>query len=422
MPERGQPVVASRLVDRSGTLGGSSRRGLAANVALLTASCVFGLLCLEGVARVYYSRLGGGRERNERARYTEHDPFLGWRKTPGARVNYERREYRTEVAVNALGERDAERSLRKPTGTFRILALGDSFVEGYSVALEDGLTRRLERRLSAPSCRIEVLNTGTSGWSTDQEYLYFVRRGIDYQPDVVVIFVYYNDIVQNTWRVYWGAPKPLLGVEDGRVVVLHSPISPPPPRPAPPVAAPSRFEGSAALHWTRERLLYGAPRLYDGVARLGLWAPVGGDAPDGTFRVYKARRRIAFIEEAWSLTDAILRELSSEVGRAGARFAIAYVPSQMEVDDRSWELTRLRFGLNETWDRGFVAKRVREIADSAGIPVIDLTPDLRDASRGLLNGVYFPIDGHWNERGHATVARALETFFRESGWLPACAR
>jgi len=161
--------------------------------------------------------------------------------------------------------------------------------------------------------------------------------------------------------------------------------------------------------------------LFNRLAGLGLWEPVGGEGPDDTFRVYKARRRIAFIEEAWELTDAILRELARRVEETGARFAVAYVPSQMEVDDRSWELTRLRFGLNETWDRGFVLKRVQEIGRSAGFPVLDLTPSLVAAGGGGRARVYFPVDGHWNARGHAAVAQALEAFLRERGWLPACA-
>ena len=35
---------------------------------------------------------------------------LGWRKKPGARVRYDRREYATEVAINANGLRDPERA------------------------------------------------------------------------------------------------------------------------------------------------------------------------------------------------------------------------------------------------------------------------------------------------------------------------
>jgi len=402
----------------------AGRHPVALNLALLTASVAVTLGLLEIAARVYYASIGAGKEQNERAAYTEHDPVLGWRKRPGAHVTYERREYTVEVAINSLGERDVERQLDKPAGTFRVLALGDSFIEAYSVALAESVTQRLEKRLSGPACPIEVLNAGTGGYSTDQEYLYYTERGSRYHPDVVILFLYYNDIVPNTWDVYWGTAKPLLGVEDGRLVVLHVPMTPPPP-PDPAAAEDPEgrsIPGSAAVYWLRERLARGAPGAFNALAGLGLWKPIGGEAVEDSFRVYKVRRHDPGIEKAWDVTHAILEELSRRVTADGARFAVAYVPSRMEVSDRDWELTRLRFGLNDTWDRGFVLERVREIGASVGFPVIDLTPELRAAEKGLLAETYFRFDGHWNARGHEAAARAVAAFLEDRGWLPRCAR
>ena len=44
------------------------------------------------------------------AAYVVSDPRLGGRKRPGARGVYQRREYATEVRINALGMRDPERA------------------------------------------------------------------------------------------------------------------------------------------------------------------------------------------------------------------------------------------------------------------------------------------------------------------------
>jgi hypothetical protein len=398
-------------------------RRIGANLALLAGSAGLVLLILEGAARLYYDRASAGKERNERTAYTEHDPHLGWRKRPGASVTYDRREYRVEVRINSLGERDIERHLEKPPGTFRVLALGDSFVEAYSVALEDSVTRRLEKDLTRPGCPIEVLNAGTGGYGTDQEYLYYTERAFRYEPDVVLLFLYYNDILPNTWRVYWGVPKPLLGLEEGRLVALHFPITPPDPKTTGGADdRPRGIAGSAAFNWVRERLMFGAPQAFNRLAGLGLWEPIGGDGVEDSFKVYKARRHLPDIEAAWHLTDAILRELARQVESHGSRFALAYVPSRMEVSERDWQLTRLRFGLNETWDRGFVLKRVREIGAADGFPVLDLTPELRRAESGLLGETYFRIDGHWNARGHAAAARAVAGFLKDNVWLPPCGR
>src|SRR5688500_9052714 len=214
-------------------------RALLLNTGLALASSGMLLAVLEGVARVAENERGGGKERDEASRYIEHDPRLGWRKKPGARARYERREYTVEGAVNSHGLRDPERPRAAAPGTYRILALGDSFVEGYSVGLDLTLTQVLERALRAPGCPVEVLNAGTAAYSTDQEYLFYLDPGVHYAPQVVLLFAYYNDVLWNTSVNYFGSPTPLLIPSGDTLVLSNRPVPPPyrgrtpPPPPAP---------------------------------------------------------------------------------------------------------------------------------------------------------------------------------------------
>jgi hypothetical protein len=92
------------------------------------------------------------------------------------------------------------------------------------------------------------------------------------------------------------------------------------------------------------------------------------------------------------------------------------------VNDRAWRLTRERDGMDDQgWDRGLVARRLEEIGRVLGLPVLDLTPALRRADRGLLGGPYYIYDGHWNARGHRVAAEEVERFLREQAWLLSCA-
>jgi hypothetical protein len=403
------------------------RRQLLLNLALAAASALVGLVVLEGVARVALSGQGGGKERDEASLYMEHDPRRGWRHRAGARATYERREYTTEVAINARGLRGPERDYAAPAGTFRVLALGDSFVEGYTVPEEQTVTHVLEASLARPGCPAEVLNAGHAAYSTDQEYLYYLDEGARYGPQVVLLFFYYNDIVNNTTANYFGSHKPLLAREGAAMRITNEPVprsTPAEPRTA---AAPRplrTLHGSVALEWARDRLARGGPRAYNALAAIGLWEPLGGDTVERgeQLRVYKDRRSQADIEQAWTLTADILQALAREVHARGGRFAVVYVPSRMEVSDRDWELTRLSYGLDEpVWDRALVARRVGEIAHAAGFPLLDLTPALREASGPLGAEPYLLYDGHWNARGHRAAAGAAAAFLRNQGWLPACA-
>src|SRR5262249_28273042 len=212
---------------------------------------------------------GGGKERDEASGYMEYDAHLGWKHRPGARATYHRREYTTEVGINSHGLRDVERDYTTP-GRFRILALGDSFVEGYTVPFEQTLTSVLETSLTRPSCPVEVLNAGTAAWSTDQEFLYYREQGAKFSPQVVLVFFYYNDIVSNTIANYFGSHKPLLAaVAEGGLVLTNDPVPrPPPPEPPAAQAPPPAPRGSVAFEWARDRLARGAPRAYNALARL----------------------------------------------------------------------------------------------------------------------------------------------------------
>jgi len=399
--------------------GASGERLL--KVVLLVASVSIMLLALELAARWWRSRQGSGKEAGENRLYTEYDPLLGWRKRPGARVTYQRREYTVEVAINSRGLRDRERGYEAPPGTFRILALGDSFVEAYSVPLAQAVTQVLENDLRGVGCAAEVINGGTNGYSTDQEYLFYQSEGIKYSARIVVLFFHYNDIVYNERQDYFGTPKPALEVGTGQLRVHRFPVREPPPS-QPPRASEEAAdgEGSALLAWVRERLWYGAPRAHDAVARLGLWGPMPQLPIRLELRVYQ-RSRVPEIEAAWEKTAAILAALARETESHGARLVVLGVPSRLEVDEKSWDLTRTLYRVDDSvWDRGQVMRRLAAIGHSASFPVLDLTEPLRRAYSGFGARPYYTYDGHWTPSGHALVAAETLGFLRARGWLADC--
>jgi lysophospholipase L1-like esterase len=392
------------------------------NAAVALAALALTVLAMEAVARVAQRRVAA--DGTTLADYTEYDPLLGWRKRPGARLAFRRREYAVDFALNSRGLRDPERAYEAPPGTTRILALGDSFVEGYGVPLEQTVTQVLEALLRGRGCPVQVVNGATTGYSTDQEYLFYRTEGVRYSPEVVVLFFYYNDILYNERQLYMGGrPKPVFVFRGGRLVLYRSPVPRPSPLPVPPPGAGVALDAesrSALVRWIQERLWFGAPRAYNALGRMGLWPP---NRPRGArleVRVYE-RRRIPEIEGAWEKTAGLLAELARDAASHQARFLVAYVPSQMEVNDRAWQLTRERDGMDEKgWDRGLVLIRLREMGRAAGFPVLDLTAPLRGADRGFVGGPYYTYDGHWNALGHRIAAEEVGRFLREQTWLPSC--
>lgn len=393
-----------------------------APLLLVLASILLTILALEAGFRLLLRGRGGGKEEAEILRYTEYDPILGWRKTPGARVVYHRREYTVEVAVNSRGLRDPERGYEAPPGTMRLLALGDSFIEGYTVPLPRTATQVLESSLAHAGCRAEVINGGTAGYSTDQEALFYRTEGHLYAPRVVVLFFYYNDVVYNDRQEFFGAPKPVFEMGEGGLCIHRVPVKEATAPVVPQSGAESEDRsGSALVDWVRERLWYGAPEAHDLLAGLGLWRPMPRTATRLELRVYE-RRRVEDVEGAWAKTAAILADLRRHTESRGTRLLAVHVPSRLEIDDRTWRLSRRLYGWDDAgWDRGRVAQRLQEIGAQVGVPVLDLTGPLRRANDGGGERPYFTYDGHWTAVGHRVAAQEIQRFLADHAWLEGCA-
>jgi lysophospholipase L1-like esterase len=388
---------------------------------LITLSVVVALGLMEIAARVLRASQQGGKEGREEALYTEYDPALGWRKKKNSMVTYKRREYTVEVRINSQGLRDPERPVEPDPRTFRVLALGDSFVEGYTVDLGRTVTQRLESRLKAAGCPAEVINGATAAYSTDQEYLFYKTEGARYRPSLVLLFFYWNDVVYTDRQDYFGTPKPAFEMGGGKLRLHRYPVK---EKPRTQASAPLETEeaaasaqGSALLELVRERLWVAAPDAHDALARLGLWSPIPRAIPRLEMLVYD-RRDLAPIEDAWEKVGAVLEAFKKDVDDHGARLAIVHVPGRMEIQDASWRATQKLYRLAEgAWDLNKVRKKLQSLGASIGIPVIDLVPALR-AAESPLHSTYFLFDGHWNARGHDVASGAVLDWIRESGSLP----
>ena len=107
-----------------------------------------------------------------------------------------------EHKFNSAGWRDLEHSTEKPKDTFRILGLGDSYLFGQGIKREDICLSKLEGLLQKNEKvrRIECINTGISGFNTGNQRDLLLNRGLQYDPDLVIVFFVLNDVEPNMHR------------------------------------------------------------------------------------------------------------------------------------------------------------------------------------------------------------------------------
>lgn len=380
-------------------------------------STLLGLGLLEGAARIHAGRLEGppGSRREPLVAYSAD---YGWEKVAGERAWLHRAEYQLLVEVNRKGLRGPERPYRKPPGVCRLLLLGDSFVEGYTVPDELTVRGRLESELAADGRRVEVLNAGTHGWSTDQELLYFRNEGRKYAPDLLALFFYYNDLAGNLST----ENKPYFELENGQLRLRNVPVPQPPASIDRERSRPFRlkpFRGSYLLRFISNRTAVSNIRLNHALARLGLAEAVEiEDKPPPELQPFRSPH-VPQVGEAWRLTRALLAELDREARAVGAQPLLVYVPARFEMSERVWQLTAEQYGMGRKWRSGNVRERLAQLAGELGLPLLDPSDELREAEAGF-RPAYLPLDGHWSATGHAVAAAALARYVNRE--LPGCGR
>ncbi len=325
-------------------------------------------------------------------------------------------EYYNLISLNNYGLHDDDLTMEKPSDTFRILILGDSFPQGWQVKLEQGFPWLMEQELNQTSSRkIEVINMGVDTYGTDRELLLFASLGWRFQPDLVLLSFYTgNDIKDNSFDLSsWAEGSPLtrpmfmLNGAD-QLQMVNSPI-----------VDRNRFADSPAWDWLvsiaankrsrppvnapdAPRVKNESPRELEYPLDLGLYLP---DDPQWA--------------EAWKTTEVLVLQLRDLVQQQGAQFGIFVIPDRRAVESADWDSTVAYFPFMQGYDPLVPGDRIMRFFESQGIPALNMTYTLRG---WLLSHagerLYYSADGHYNANGHAATAQRLVFWLQEAGLVP----
>jgi hypothetical protein len=392
---------------------------LAISIGMIVISVCLALVAAEGVLRV----AGTPKLSPERFQLiTQYDSILGWSKKPIASATVETPEYSVTETTNSHGLRGPETTYEKPRNTYRILILGDSFAEGYVVNLDSTVARVQERLLNAVGDRhYEVINGGTRGYSTDQELLFFDAEGRRYHPDLTILFFYVNDVWYNAQPLYWRGFKPLFKRVEGGFALTNVPV----PKPDPNVFAFAVRGGTGTAGFARRgdswlgvhSRLYGLARnvVTESTALSGLAIRLGLAEAPNEWRAWK-KTADPELQNAWTLTEAILTRLQRDVVASGSRLMLFYVPSRPAIYADDWHVTKRKFAMDDSaWSPDQDAVVLGSICKRAAIACVNPAPRFHAEARRLEpqgKRLYFIGDAHWNSDGHRLAGSILADYVR----------
>ncbi|MEL6148790.1 MAG: hypothetical protein AAFR56_04135 [Chloroflexota bacterium] len=314
------------------------------------------------------------------------------------------------IRQNNLGMHDEIVTFEKAPGTFRVLVLGDSYVQGLQVPLEQGFVDLLETRLNREYRQpVEVINLGVDTIGTDRVLMLYSVLGYRFDADVVLLATYVGNDVQNNsiemarLRNEGYSPRPFFKLDAAGNLRLYNWTQPLPQddHPAPVWLRRAQTQQPFVIVTPPAPVVVQqAPYELEYPVQLGLYLPEDD-----------------YWAEAWQITDAVLAQFAGLTAATDTPFGVLVIPDRRTVHVEDYRRTIERYPFIGTYDPGAAQERMVTLSEAHGIPTLDLLPVLFSAEQ---NGdrAYLELDGHYNALGHELTAGAVYDWMVENGFVP----
>jgi hypothetical protein len=274
---------------------------------------------------------------------------------------------------NSRDQRDFEYPVEKPPGTFRVIAIGDSFTYGHGAAFDDVWPKRLERYLydyqNVKGWRYEVLNWGKSGRATPSEVGFLKANAKQFGADLIVVGYCLNDAETET-----GDLRELSALREKTVKIAFD-------------------KGTGLNAW-----LYDHWALYRFV-RIRLF---NRQRNAGHLAYYPALYRDEY--QGWKDTRAAIAELGAFSKESGIPAVVLIFPL-------------LSWNLDERYPFPQIHDKIHRELEKAGLGYVDLLPAYHGLDHTVLEAVPFQ-DPHPSDVAHRIAAEELYVYLRDKGLLP----
>ncbi len=284
------------------------------------------------------------------------------------------------IRWNSHGYYDRDRSLDKPPGTYRVVIIGDSYVESLQVPLEKTFHKRLEHALNHagglwPGTRFEVIALGNSGSGQKRSLEVLQNLGMRFDPDLVILTLCPNDFCDD-----------------------HPDL---------------RHERSLAVgEATREVRNLARHRYYFAAFALGRVNEIRRNRISVSPELLQwSKDNLPRIEEGWRRCLSYVEEAATLTQDRNIALLLAYTGDTIEVEHRLNEhavVAALRSEGNEhkriEWDLHKTEKRLADFCAERSIPFISMIAPLSHARR--ITGKHVFGD-HYTIFGHQVVGETL---------------
>ncbi|MBW2990839.1 SGNH/GDSL hydrolase family protein [Candidatus Woesearchaeota archaeon] len=268
------------------------------------------------------------------------------------------REFKHRIRTNSDGLReDIDYELDKGDN-FRMLAVGDSFVFGYGVELNETFIKLLEIKLKEEKEKVQVINLGVPGTGPSHYYKRLKYKGLKYNPDLVILGLFVGS--------------------DLNTVIETTEFTPKMPNQLPYFIASKSHAFQFMYLLTKVNVLNKIKRDKKPV-------------PTMCTSDEKYEQAISSLEPAVQDFNKLAQENNFDI-------LFVIIPSREQVDDKLWQEALSYFCVLKKSDRYQVQRDIKTVLEKTNSTYIDLTQKFVDLNKN--NTFYYKIDGHFNKKGH----------------------
>lgn len=328
-------------------------------------------------------------------------------------------EYSVQYKINEIGLRDYPIEKKKPDDEYRILFLGDSFTEGQGIQIEDTFVKKLEDLLKnadfskdedLANKKIRTINAGVAGYSTVLEYLYLKNRGIELNPDQVIVDMNVTDFTEERANL-----KNAVRNEDGEITGVSIERKRHLPYALDDLLKKNSFSYNMLLSKEEELVkLEGRISAFLKGEKAPEYAKsstdfVPGDLDRDLFAITRQINDEKFKELFNPVTTSILR-IRDLLKEKNVPMYLVYVPNGHEVDKNEWTTGRVVMKLSEDNYPTRLNDSLKEFANQNEIPFLDLTDGFKLYLKDHQPGLYYKYDGHLTPLGDRVASELLYNF------------
>lgn len=324
------------------------------------------------------------------------DPLLHHALVAKCKGEVQTKDYTTYFTTNSWGLRGKEFSEKKEKGVYRILFVGDSYVEGWGVSDNEHFITIAQDILKKQGKRVEIINAGVASYSPVLELEFLRTIGIKLHPDLVIMMVDPNDMHD---EYFYGGWERHAKLRDSILPGTSNTIKQWPVNNSflKQITAPSAFfsmlyERIKSASDTHEKKI----TLEDLTINSAIYAQ-GQD-----WENYE--KAFTLLNDTIVLTDTYLQQQNINfVLTTSSRGAFHSV--------KEWDPGREVWG----FDEGKVYKpkpidNIKNLALKEGIPYIDVYQALQKPSKSLY---FYPTDGHWTPTANKVVGETVAVFIEK---------